>query len=254
MILLIGDIHLGNVRADLPALIDLLLKARSSATEAIAVAGDVIDNYNMYGTQAFEQPPSPLSAQSMLFAWFVRILREVGQDPKIYIAFGNHDKTPAGNLLSIMCLSHGVECNDYVLLDGGRLLVVHTPYKRSSSTFNNTPLTATHLLEALELDPRFRDVRVIAAGHTHSRFTLAHLAGKHYIVLSAFVEPRGVLGVRPKVVVGTYIYYSGVLLDVYESPGYLPEQRQACLHRILAELVQGRVPGLEESAELCGVR
>jgi len=256
VILLLGDIHLGNAKSDLPALLELMLRARSPTIEAIALVGDVIDNFGLYQTQALEQLPSPIDAQERLFSWLVKVLKEVGRggDISIHIAFGNHDRTPAGNLLAIMCRERGVECSDYVLLDNERLLLVHTPYKRSSSAFNNTPLAAVHLLESLMLEKNFRNVRVVAAGHTHSRFTATQLAGRYYIVLPALLEPRGVFGIRPKVAVGIGIYYSDVFLDIVESPGYSYEHRQACLHRLLAELVQGRTPGLEESAELCGVR
>ena len=183
-----GDIHIGNVMADLISFSHAMDEVIRYRPDIIVLLGDVIDGAMKYPTQIFKQSSiRPIDVQRKLFRWLVLDkIKNAGIKSKLVIIMGNHDTNFIENFLKPALQGYDLEYEYVTKAVIGRTLFLHYILRRGRGSYATsiTPMMVTMMLsQALALG-----VKRIVFSHIHRG--LAHLivGGVEMIALPSFMR------------------------------------------------------------------
>ena len=179
-----GDIHIGNINADLISFKELLRRAMSYSPDYVVLIGDVIDAMFKYRTQIFKNISfRPIDVQRIMFRKIIEpILR--GRT-KLVVIRGNHDVNFIEDFLepALKDLKIPYEYRPYYILDS--TLYIHFIHRRASGSYA-TAITPMLLHYALTYAKAYQ-VRRVVFGHIHRPAAQVTVEGYNIVALPSFL-------------------------------------------------------------------
>ena len=192
----IGDLHLGNVNADILSFLHLLRKIKyfKDMIKEIVLVGDFLDGLDKYSTQQYKQYPQTLEVQRNLLKWLIELLLNEFPSAKLILVLGNHEADFKGVLFDKEMLEDKYDRLEVKRehIDGNKMLFIHQLGRgtRFGSQSGWTPSTvARALAEITSLEHRTRmHLSGLVTAHVHKTLDILQVNGYNLILLPSFLK------------------------------------------------------------------
>lgn len=186
--LVVGDVHIGHVDADLITYMELLEMGLNEKPDVIIYLGDVIEGVLKYRTQIYNISSfRPIDIQRELFRRFVaEPIVKKRPKAKLVVVKGNHDINYIEDFLKPAFQGTKVSYEyvyRYIMDD---TLFVHFLTKRSRGSYI-TSISPYHVNLSLNLSRQYGVSRIVYA-HIHRGFAYIVHGGVEIIVLPSFLR------------------------------------------------------------------
>lgn len=187
-VLAVGDVHLGNINADIISFINVLKKGLSEKPNYVVFLGDVIEGALKYFTQIFKiSSVRPIDIQRELFRRFVADL-VLKHSPKttLVVVKGNHDINYIEDFLKPAFQGTKVRyeyVNEFLV---SKTVFIHYITRRSRGSYA-TAITPMHVTLALASAKQWDADRIVYS-HIHRGLSIVVVGGIEIIALPSFLR------------------------------------------------------------------